>query len=164
VRPDALRALLTEFYRDKLALILRHQAGARFVTQYDFNNTYQYIIGREDTQLGWVGAAIADLGGSVPAPADVAAPTIPDAAGADRQRAIIDADARAAQQFVDAWRPKVAPITNARHRGMLNVILGETLEHKRFFEQALEGRVDLHGRHADGAGSRGEVLATRWLE
>ena len=42
---------------------------------------------------------------------------------------------------------------NARHRSMLRVILGETLEHKRFFDQALAGRTDLLGRRADGAGT-----------
>ena len=41
---------------------------------------------------------------------------------------------------------------------MLNVILGETLEHKRFFDQALAGRADLLGRRADGAGTGGGVL------
>ena len=53
---------------------------------------------------------------------------------------------------------------NARHRSMLRVILGETLEHKRFFEQALAGRTDLLGRRADGAGTGGGVLGTRWIE
>jgi hypothetical protein len=33
-----LLSLLQEFYRDKLAQLLRHQAGARHVQQYDFNN------------------------------------------------------------------------------------------------------------------------------
>ena len=46
--------LLQEFYREKLALLLRHQAGARLIGQYDANNTYQYIINREETQLTWV--------------------------------------------------------------------------------------------------------------
>lgn len=161
VKPDDLRALLVDFYRDKLALVLRHQDGARFVTHYDFNNTYQYILGREETQLSWLGTAIADLGGSLPA--DVAAAPTPEARG-DRQRVILDDDARLAQAFVDKWRGRVEAISNARHRGMLRVILGETLEQKRFFDQASAGRADLLGRHADGAGSRGSVIATRWIE
>jgi hypothetical protein len=54
---------------------------------------------------------------------------------------------------------------NARHRGMLRVILGETLEQKRFFEQALAGQTDLLGRRTDDVGARvGEVLASRWRE
>ena len=68
-------------------------------------------------------------------------------------------DRDAAQRFVDKWRPRIDALPNARHRTMLNVILGETLEHKRFFEQALAGRTDLLGRRADGAGTGGGVLA-----
>src|SRR2546425_1212434 len=56
--------LLQEFHHDKLAMLLRHQAGARLVAQYDANNTYQYIINREDMQLSWLNAAIAELGGT----------------------------------------------------------------------------------------------------
>ena len=36
----------------------------RLVAQYDVNNTYQYIVNREDTQLAWLAVAIADLGGA----------------------------------------------------------------------------------------------------
>jgi hypothetical protein len=46
---------------------------------------------------------------------------------------------------------------------MLHVILGEVAEHKRFFDLALAGRTDLLGRRADGAGTGGGVLATRWV-
>src|SRR5262249_43117968 len=60
-----LLTLLEEFYREKLAMILRHQAAARSVGQYDANNTYQYIIAREETQLSWVATAIADAGGQL---------------------------------------------------------------------------------------------------
>ncbi len=56
-------------------------------------------------------------------------------------------------------------MTNARHRKMLSVVLGETLEQKRFFEQAAAGRTDLLGRRGASLGpSHGEVLPTRWLE
>ncbi len=55
-------------------------------------------------------------------------------------------------------------MTHARNRVMLRVILGETLEQKRFFDQALAGRQDLLGRRADGAGTGGGVLPTRWVE
>jgi hypothetical protein len=52
-----------------------------------------------------------------------------------------------------------------RRRNMLRVILGETLEQKRFFEQALAGQTDLLGRRGEQAGPRvGEVLPTRWIE
>jgi hypothetical protein len=56
-------------------------------------------------------------------------------------------------------------MTHARHRGMLRVILGETLEQKRFFEQALAGRTDLLGRRSEQMGAPvGQVLPTRWIE
>lgn len=153
---------LQEFYRDKLETMLRHQAGARLVTQYDANNTYQYIVGREEVQLSWVAKAIVEAGGTLP---DVSAPSRQPAAKGDPAHGIIDEDVREAQAFVDRWRPRVEAITNARHRGMLRVILGETLEQKRFFEQALAGRTDLLGRRSDTAGpARGEVLSTRWIE
>jgi hypothetical protein len=47
---------------------------------------------------------------------------------------------------------------------MLRVILGETVEHQRMFEQAIGGRTDVLGRRADGAGTEGAVLSTRWVE
>jgi hypothetical protein len=163
VKPEALRDLLIEFYRDKLALVLRHQDGARSISQYDFNNTYQYILAREETQLAWLAAAITDLGGAVPGGDAIEALPTPGGKG-DIQRSILEDDSRLAQALVERWRPRVDGVTNARHRGMLRVILGETLEHKRFFDQALAGRVDLLGRHADGAGSRGSVIDRRWIE
>ena len=46
-----LLPLLQEFYGEKLAQLLQHQAGSRLVRQYDANNTYQYIVNREETQL-----------------------------------------------------------------------------------------------------------------
>jgi hypothetical protein len=158
-----LLGLVQEFYRDKLAALLRHQAGARSITQYDVNNTYQYIINREDVQLSWLSSAIAGLGGTV---ADMPEPTRDVAGkGAAAARTILQEDARDAQAFVDRWRTRVEAMTNARHRGMLLVILGETLEQKRFFEQALAGRTDLLGRRGEQLGPAfGEVLATRWVE
>ena len=55
-------------------------------------------------------------------------------------------------------------MTNARHRGMLRVILGETLEQKRFFEQGLAGRTDLLGRRGQQLEpSHGEVLRNKPL-
>jgi hypothetical protein len=65
---------------------------------------------------------------------------------------------------VDRWRERVETVTHARHRGMLRVILGETIEQKRFFEQAHAGRDDLLGRRMDGAGTGDGVLPTRWVE
>ena len=157
-----LLPLLQDFYRDKLAELLRHEAGARLVGQYDANNTYQYIIGREETQLSWVGAGHYRARGTCP----VAGPGRSVHGRQGRGTAVVfEEDARAAQRFVDEWRPRVDAMSNARHRGTLRVILGETLEQKRFFEQALAGRTDLLGRRTADVGELvGSVMPTRWIE
>jgi hypothetical protein len=158
-----LLALLQEFYRDKLTAMLRHQAGSRFIPQYDVNNAYQYLVNRDDAHLSWVGTAIAELGGTAP---EVVEPERkPEGKGAAAALQMIEEDARDAQAFVDRWKPRVAAMVNARHAKMLRVILGEVLEQKRSFEQALAGRTDLLGRRADVLGpSHGEVLPSRWIE
>ena len=159
-----LLQLLQEFHRDKLAMLLRHQAGARAVAQYDANNTYQYIINREDTHLSWLTAAISTLG-NPPDASSMTEPERPADKGRDGWRNLAVEDARDSQAFVDRWRPRVEAMTNARHRGMLRVILGETLEQKRFFDQAAAGNSELLGRRSDAVGPRvGEVLPTRWVE
>jgi hypothetical protein len=155
--------LLQEFHRDKLTALLRHQASARLVGQYDVNNTYQYIVNRDETQLSWVAKAIEELGGAV------VDQTEPDQSVSGKRdeaaHTAIEADARDAQTFVDRWRPRIDAMTNARHAKMLRVILGEALEQKRFFEQALAGRTDLLGRRGAALGpSHGEVLSSRWIE
>ena len=151
--------LLTEFYRAKLLLLFQHQAHARHISQYDVNNTYQYIINRDDVQLSWLAKAIADDGGAVP---DNPA-TLNDVAGDGA--ALITADAASAGEFIKQWRPRVDAMEHARHQAMLRVILGETREQQRFFEQALAGRTDLLGRRTHDAGpSHGEVLPARWIE
>ena len=159
-----LLPLLQDFYREKLAMLLRHQSGARLVSQYDVNNTYQYIINREDTQLSWIATAIVELGGT---PVDSVEPAGITAAakGADASRPLFEGDARDSQEFVDRWTPRVQAMPNARHAKMLKLILGEVLEQKRFFEQALAGRTDLLGRRGEQLGpAHGEVLASRWIE
>jgi hypothetical protein len=155
--------LLLAFHSEKLTMVLRHQAGARLVGQYDINNTYQYIINREDVQLSWLEKAIAELGGT---PAAVAGPDRSvSGSAADASHHVIEEDARDASAFVDRWTPRVNAMENARHAKMLRVILGETLEQKRFFEQALAGRTDLLGRRGAQVGpSHGVVLPSRWIE
>jgi hypothetical protein len=153
---------LQEFYRDKLSLRQRHIAAARHISDYDFNNTYQYVIAREDMHVNWLRDAITGLGATFE---DVPEPTLQTSGkGAEVQAALIAEDRDRAQAFVDKWRPRLGPLPNARHRTMLGVVIGETLEHKRFFEQALAGRSDLLGRRADGAGTGGGVLPVRWME
>lgn len=157
-----LLALLREFYRDKLALRQRHVAAARLVAHYDFNNTYQYIINREDTQLNWLRDAIADMGGALE---DIPEPTVQATGKGDAAVAsIVTPDRDGARDFVATWGPRIDAMPNARHRTMLRLTLGETLEHQRFFEQMLSGRTDLLGRRADGAGTGGGVLGTRWIQ
>jgi hypothetical protein len=162
VKATELLALLREFYKDKLSIRQRHVAVAKHVPDYDFNNTYQYIIAREDVQLNWLRDAIADMGGPLD---EVAEPEIhAQGKGADAQAQLIREDRDGAQRFVETWRPRVEAMPNARHQSLLRVILGEALEHKRFFDQAVAGRSDLLGRRADGAGTGGGVLPVRWIE
>ncbi len=159
-----LLPLLQEFRNEKLAMLLGHQASARLVGQYDVNNTYQYIVNREEAHVSWLASAIEAMGGT---PQDNAQPSggTGEARGADAVRAAIQNDALGARAFVERWRPRVEAVENARQRGMLRVILGETLEHRRFFEQALAGRDDLLGRRGAEVGPRvGTVLPTRWIE
>jgi hypothetical protein len=144
VKATELLDLLTEFYRNKMAMRQRHVAAARLVSDYDFNNTYQYIIAREDLQLNWLRDAVTDMGD---VPPDVPEPTLTgNGKGAQVQASILQEDRSAAQSFLDRWKPRVDTLSHARHRTMLNVILGETAEHRRFFDQALAGRADLLGR------------------
>ena len=161
MKATELLALLREFYRDKLTIRQRHVAVAKHVPDYDFNNTYQYVIAREDVQLNWLSDAITDMGGAIE---DLPEPDIhASGTGAEVQSQLIGEDRQSAQSFVDKWRPRMEALPNARHRSMLQVILGETLEHKRFFDQAIAGRTDLLGRRADGAGTGGGVLPVRWM-
>ena len=159
--PDLLETL-REFHREKLTMRQRHVAVARHVTHYDFNNTYQYVINREDVHLQWLEAAIAELGGQ---PIDVGEPDLGAPSGKKNAQftPFVEQDARDAASFVERWKPRVAGLDHARHRGMMGVVLGETLEQKRFFDLMIAGRDDLLGRRADGAGTGGGVLPVRWL-
>jgi hypothetical protein len=47
---------------------------------------------------------------------------------------------------------------------MLGVILGESLEHSRLFEQAAAGLEDVIGRRTGGVARVGAVLPDRWQE
>jgi bacterioferritin (cytochrome b1) len=159
----AALALVEEFHREKLAAMIQHMSHARLVDQYDANNTYQYIVNRDDVQLSWLAKAITELGGAEPAP--TATPTESIASGPASVHALFDQDARAAQAMVERWRPRVEAMTNARNQKMLQVILGETIEQQRFFEQARAGRTDLLGKRGDPSGpAQGAVLGDRWIE
>jgi hypothetical protein len=161
-RVTDLVRLLQEFYRDKYLAMARHQAGSRVIRQYDVNNTYQFIVNRDETHLSWLAKALADLEAGTP---EASEPERNMAGKGDHSRQVLEEDARDAQAFVDRWRPRIEAMTNARHQKMLRLVLGEVLEQKRFFEQALAGRTDLLGRRAEQVGPVvGEVLSSRWIE
>jgi Mn-containing catalase len=164
VRPAELLRVLKDCHHDKLALRQRHVAVARHVTDYDFNNTYQYIIAREDVHLSWLEAAIAELGET---PADEREPDIPAPGKKESFLPLVESDTRLADAFVTRWQSRLDSVTHARHRNMIKVILGETREQQRFFELMLAGREDLLGRRANGpgpSGTRDGVLPVRWIE
>jgi hypothetical protein len=79
-------------------------------------------------------------------------------------RGVLDDDASTLKAFVDRWRPKVEAMSQARHKIMLNVILGESMEHLRLFEQAASGFENLLGRRTGGVARQGGVLPSRWQE
>ena len=153
-----LLAFLQDFYKELLELTMARQANARLVGAYDANNAFQQILGRQDVHLRWVSDAVEALGGSIgEAPREEPRP-----AGDRRQQThTIEADANAQRAFIDRWRDRIRTVTNARHQKMLNLILGEMSEHLRALEQALDGRTDVLGRHADGKELKGEVLPVR---
>jgi hypothetical protein len=167
VNKAELQKLLTDFAADRLALIKRHEAGARAVSHYDFNNTYQYVINREETHLSWLLNALGEFLAVLP-PTVTELPVPPSPKPSKKitpgsYRDVLDDDVRHLGAFVDKWRPQVEQMTQARHRNMLKVILGESLEHRRLFEQASAGLEDVLGRRTGGVPRVGGVLPTRWV-
>lgn len=161
--PLELQALIREFHLDRLALLMQHEESARYISDYDVNNAYQYIIAREETHVSWLQHALLDLGATLPP--DPARPEVkPTRKKNDAVLELSAIDGRDSQRFVDKWRDRVEQVTNARHQGMLRVILGEMLEHARLFEQASEGRTDIIGTALPINTRRGTVLGTRWIE
>jgi len=158
--PD-LAQLIRDFYLERTALLLRHEDVATHLPGYDINNAYQNIINREQTHLSWLLHALLDLG--APSPADPSYARLTVGKG-DAWKALAADDARANAAFVEKWRPRVEGVTHARHKGMLKVILGEMLEHKRLFDQAAAGRTDLIGTSLSINDHSGVVLGTRWVE
>ena len=158
---------LRELHRDKLTLRERHVAVARHVDHYDFNNTYQYAINREDVHLSWLETAIAEMGGTpdqVP-PLDLPSPGPKAKRGKPGSfSGLVREDANSAEALVAKWRPRVATIENVRHAKMVQVILGETLEHQRFFAQIAQGNEQVLGTRMPGAGTGNGVMGVRWLE
>jgi len=163
-----LKTLLTDIAAERLALLQRHEAAARVVSHYDFNNTYQYVISREETHVQWLQSALAEFGAALPAPSAAAAEPVAPKSGktvdAATFRDILQDDGRGLTGFAQKWRERVGTMTHARHRTMVGVILGESLEHARLFEQAAAGSEDVLGRRTGGVPRVGAVLPTRWME
>ena len=113
---DELRSFLTAFAADRVALILRHEAGARAVSHYDFNNAYQYVIAREETHLSWLRSALDELKAPMPAAAsEIPVPPVPKPgknAEASVYRDILEDDARHLAAFIERWRPRVTALTH----------------------------------------------------
>ena len=164
-----LRRFLSEFSAERLALYERHVAAAAVVAHYDFNNMYQYVIAREETHLAWLATALAECGAEPP-PASAAIPVPPvgavkgDVAVPAAYREVLEDDAARLGAFVERWRPRVAALSHVRHRTLLQVVLGESREHQRLFEQAAAGFEDVLGRRTGGVERQGAVLSTRWVE
>ncbi|HET9468867.1 MAG TPA: hypothetical protein VFO48_10670 [Vicinamibacterales bacterium] len=155
--PAELQAFLNDFYRDTLELFKVRQTNAQSVAAYDANNGFQQVLGRQEVHLQWVADAIAALGGTAADSPD----QVSGKASREHAKAIIDRDAAAQGAFIEKWMPRIAAVTNARHRKMLALILGEMKEHLRVLQQAAESRTDLLGRHSDGKVLRGTVMAAR---
>lgn len=159
VTSSELLQVLTDCYVERLGLLLRHEASAVVMGQYDINNAYQFVLNREETHVYWLQHAIVDLGGDVPP--DPARPAVP---ARTAESTVAAEDARLNQAFVDKWRPRIDGVTHARHKGMLNVMLNEMLEQKHFFELAAAGRTDLLGKPMAIHERVGRVLPKRWVE
>jgi hypothetical protein len=167
VQQDELKKFLTDFAAERLALLQRHEAAARVVGHYDFNNTYQYVIAREETHLSWLQSALAELGAPVPqSTLPLSAPEEPKGKKEEgtAYRDILATDAKFLNAFIARWRERVATVTHARHRTMLNVVLGESAEHQRLFDQAAAGFEEVLGRRTGGVARVGVVLPDRWQE
>ncbi len=156
-------ALLRELHRDKMTQYLRHIAVAALISDYEFNNAYQYVINREDTHLRWLESAITEFGGT---PETVATPTVTASAGKknDMFLPLVAVDAEQAGVLVAKWKPRAAEIRSDRHRKLVGVIIGETSEGKRFFDQVGQGNDDLLGRRTNGAITGDGVMPVRWVE
>jgi hypothetical protein len=156
-----LTDLIREFLIERTRLLMRHEDVAQQVPDYDINNAYQYIVAREQTHLSWLQHALLDLGAALPA--DPARQAVAMGKG-DAWKALAADDARANAKFVEQWRARVEDVSNARHKGMLKVVLGEMLEHKRLFDQAAAGRQDLIGTSLAINDHSGVVMGARWTE
>lgn len=160
MKPTELAAVLQECYRERLALADRHKAVAVHVTGYDANNTYQYVINREETHLEWLAAALEDLGAPLPPPEGF---SLTVERGRDAWKPLVAEDARLGREWCEKWRARLESVSHARNQTMLRLMIGEVQEQTRLIEQVLSGEPHVLGRDGAGAGTRGEVVGARWL-
>lgn len=154
-----LAELIRDVLIERTGLLMRHEEVAQQIPDYDINNAYQYIIAREQTHLSWLQHALLDLG--APLPADPAHQPVAVGKG-DAWKTLAADDARTNAHFVEKWRARVAEVSHARHKGMLEVVLGEMLEHKRLFDQAAAGNRNLIGTSLAINDHSGVVMPARW--
>jgi len=154
-----LADLIRDFLIERTSLLMRHEDVAQQIPDYDINNAYQYIIAREQTHLSWLQHALLDL--AAPLPGDPARQAVAVGKG-DAWKTLAADDARDNARFVEKWRPKVDEVSHARHKGMLKIVLGEMLEHKRLFDQAAAGNRDLIGTSLAINDHAGVVMGARW--
>lgn len=154
-----LADLIRDFLIERTGLLMRHEDVARQIPDYDINNAYQYIVAREQTHLSWLQHALLDL--AAPLPADPARQAVAAGKG-DAWKALAADDARDNAKFVEKWRARVDGISHARHKGMLKIVLGEMLEHKRLFDQAAAGNKNLIGTSLAINDHSGVVMSDRW--
>jgi hypothetical protein len=110
VNVSDLQGLLTRFYLERLTLLMRHESAARFVSDYDVNNAYQYVISREETHVSWLQHSLIALGLEIPP--DPAQPNITPTRKDNAVQELAGNDARENQSFVDKWRDPVEAVTN----------------------------------------------------
>jgi hypothetical protein len=116
--------------------------------------------------VSWLRDALGELDAPLPEAGPVTPVESPKRRSPDAgaYRGILEDDARGLAAFVERWASRVPELTHARHRRMLQVVLGESLEHRRLFEQAAAGLEDVLGRRTGGVPRQGTVLPTRWQE
>ena len=119
------------------------------------------MINREDAHLAWLESAIRELGGT---PHEVPPMTVPAPGRKATFTPLVAQDAAEAAALVATWRGRAEAITNVRHRKLVDVILGETIEHERFFAQIADGNELVLGRRLPGASTGHGVLPERWME
>ena len=163
MQQDELKKFLTDFAGERLALLQRHEAARprRQPLRFQQHLSVRHRPRRDASVLAGERARRARR-------RRFRRPTLPLPVTGRAERArrarsprigtSSPDDAKFLGAFVARWRDRVATVTHARHRTMLGVVLGESLEHQRLFEQAAAGFEDVLGRRSGGVARVGAVL------